>query len=200
MKNKNLANQVKELRKRKGFSQEELTSITGLSLRTVQRIESGETEPRGDTIIRLSNALDVTPDQLIDWAIKEDKGFLKAMNLSTLTFIVFPLLGILTPLVMWISMKDKLRSVNKLGKTIINFEITWVILLFSGFILNSLILSNKLNSIEEVSPAIVSMLNYHIIFFSIMYAFNFLLILFNAYRIHKGLDVKYYPKVDFLRY
>uniref|UniRef100_UPI0030F528A3 helix-turn-helix domain-containing protein n=1 Tax=uncultured Wocania sp. TaxID=2834404 RepID=UPI0030F528A3 len=71
MKNKNLANRVKELRKRKGFSQEELTEISGLSLRTIQRIENGETEPRGDTFKRLANALNVTPDELIDWTLQE---------------------------------------------------------------------------------------------------------------------------------
>lgn len=41
MKNKILAKKVKELRKRKGYSQEELAEKSGLSLRTVQRIENG---------------------------------------------------------------------------------------------------------------------------------------------------------------
>jgi transcriptional regulator with XRE-family HTH domain len=41
MKNKILAKKGKELRKRKGYSQEELAEKSGLSLRTVQRIENG---------------------------------------------------------------------------------------------------------------------------------------------------------------
>jgi transcriptional regulator with XRE-family HTH domain len=44
-----MAIRIKELRTRRGFSQEELSERTGLSLRTIQRIENGETEPRGDT-------------------------------------------------------------------------------------------------------------------------------------------------------
>ena len=45
MKNRELAQRIKNLRNRKGFSQEELSVKTGLSLRTVQRVENGETEP-----------------------------------------------------------------------------------------------------------------------------------------------------------
>ena len=71
MKRKNLAQAVKDLRKRKGFSQEELAEISGLSLRTIQRIENGETKPTGETLKRISNALDISPDKLFDWSIKE---------------------------------------------------------------------------------------------------------------------------------
>jgi transcriptional regulator with XRE-family HTH domain len=97
-----LSKRVKELRSRKGLSQEQLAENSGLSLRTIQRIENGETEPRGDTLKRLMNALDAAPDDLMDWSIAEDKGFLTAVNLSALGFFVFPLLGILIPLIMWI--------------------------------------------------------------------------------------------------
>ena len=43
--NKDLAKRVKELRKRNGITQELLAENSGLSLRTVQRIENGETQP-----------------------------------------------------------------------------------------------------------------------------------------------------------
>jgi transcriptional regulator with XRE-family HTH domain len=45
---------VKDLRTKQGLSQEELAEKTGLSLRTIQRIENGESIPRGDTLKRLS--------------------------------------------------------------------------------------------------------------------------------------------------
>ncbi|MCK5442941.1 MAG: helix-turn-helix transcriptional regulator [Maribacter sp.] len=60
MKNKDLAKKIKELRKRSGISQELLAENSGLSLRTIQRIENGETQPTGDSIKRLSSALNVT--------------------------------------------------------------------------------------------------------------------------------------------
>jgi len=86
-----------ELRKRSGISQELLAGNSGLSLRTVQRIENGETQPTGDSIKRLSSALNVAPNELIDWQIIEDNNVLLLLNLSQLGFIAIPLLGILPP-------------------------------------------------------------------------------------------------------
>jgi transcriptional regulator with XRE-family HTH domain len=51
------AKRIKELRIRKGLSQEKLAELSGLSIRTIQRIENAETEARGDSLIRLSKSL-----------------------------------------------------------------------------------------------------------------------------------------------
>jgi transcriptional regulator with XRE-family HTH domain len=75
MKNIDLAKKIKELRVRKGFSQDELAETAQINLRTVQRIESGETEPRGDTLQRLAAALNVTSDELIDWENRRIAAF-----------------------------------------------------------------------------------------------------------------------------
>jgi transcriptional regulator with XRE-family HTH domain len=114
MNNNNLAHKVKEIRNRKGLSQDALSDHSGLILRTIQRIENGETKPMGDTLKKLANALEVNPDELIDWTVKEDNGFLVIMNLSALTFIIFPLLGIIIPFMMWVSKKDKLKTLMRL--------------------------------------------------------------------------------------
>ena len=90
MKNNDLAQKVETLRNRKGYSQEELSDKTGLSLRTIQRIENGETEPRGDSLKRLATVFEVSPDEIVDWTVQEDKGFLVRMNLSALTFLIVP--------------------------------------------------------------------------------------------------------------
>ncbi len=186
MKNKKLAMRVKELRKRKGFSQEDLTENSGLSLRTIQRIENGETEPRGDTLKRLANVLHVTPDELIDWTIKEDTGYLQALNLSAFAFLFFPLLGILVPFIMWVAKKDKLKGVNETAKSLVNFQITWCLILFTPFIL---FFTN--------SP--FGVFRKFILFHLVLYGFNFIMILINSYRIHNDKDVKYFPKINFLR-
>ncbi|WP_157488164.1 helix-turn-helix domain-containing protein [Dyadobacter crusticola] len=44
-----IADQIRALRKSKGLSQETLADIAGINLRTLQRIESGNVEPRGET-------------------------------------------------------------------------------------------------------------------------------------------------------
>ena len=108
MKNNDLAKKIKELRTRKGFSQDELAETAQINLRTVQRIESGETEPRGDTLQRLAMALNVTSDELIDWAEREDNSFLVLLNLSALSFLFFPLFFFLAGQTLYTSMDCRL--------------------------------------------------------------------------------------------
>ena len=66
MKNQELSKQIKEFRNLKKLSQEELSEKSGISLRTVQRIENGESTPRGDTLNRLADALEISADNFID--------------------------------------------------------------------------------------------------------------------------------------
>lgn len=61
-----LGKKIAELRKAKGFTQEELVEKCNLSVRTLQRIESGEVAPRTYTIRLIFTAL--------DFDIHEDPG------------------------------------------------------------------------------------------------------------------------------
>ena len=191
MKSSHLSARVKDLRKQKGMSQEILAEESGLSLRTVQRIENGESNPTGDTLKRLSNALQVNPDELVDWTIKEDKEYLIFLNLSALSFIFFPLLGILVPFIMWTSKKDKIINVNKAGIDLINFEITWTIMLilipFSLFLFTK---SGLLENLTFSTFTIVSMM---------MYFLNIVFIIFNTFRISNKKEVVYFSFIRFLK-
>ena len=190
--NKNhLATRLKELRNQKGMSQEVLADESGLSLRTIQRIENGETNPTGDTLKRLSNALNVNPDELIDWSIKEDKKYLIFLNLSALTFLFFPMLGILVPFILWTSRKGKIKNINKLGRDLINFEITWTLLLF--FIPFLLFLLSKIGLIESLTISIIFTVT------GIMYLINLIFVLINTLRTSNDKNVVYYPQIKFLR-
>ena len=62
------SNKVKSLRISKGWSQEQLSEFSGLSLRTIQRIENGVTISM-DSLNVLAKALDVDQKELV---IKED--------------------------------------------------------------------------------------------------------------------------------
>lgn len=200
MKNKELAQRIKTLRNRKGFSQEELSEKTGLSLRTIQRIENGETEPRGDSLKRLSNAFDVSSDEIVDWTVQEDKGFLTSLNLSALSFIIFPLLGVVVPLIMWISKKDKIRNINAIAKDLLNFQITWAMLLFIGYAGIIASAFYKINATGDVNAAIISSrVIINLVFLGFMYLYNLITIIINSVRINNGREVGYYPKIKFLR-
>jgi len=198
MKNKELAKRIKELRNRKGFSQEELSEKSGLSLRTIQRIENGETEPRGDSLKRLSTAFDVNSDELIDWTVLEDRGFLTSLNLSAFSFMVFPILGIIVPLIIWISRKDKIRDVNEFAKEILNFQITWNMVFFIGFgsMMTYAFYETRSNSTVEYSYLRVFA---PIIFIGIMYLYNTILTIINSFNIYNDRKVNYYPKIRFIR-
>ena len=204
MKNNELAQRLKTLRNRKGFSQEELSEKAGLSLRTIQRIENGETEPRGDSLKRLALAFDVPLDEIVDWTIQEDNGFVSSLNLSALSFIIFPLLGILVPLIIWISKKDKIKKVNEVAKDLLNFQITWTMLFFVGFICVSLNFFSSMDIQGDVSPSMISAhmtsrLKITLSFIGAMYLFNVVMIVINAIRINNDKSTRYYPKIGFLR-
>ena len=66
MANTELSKRIKELRLKRGMSQDQLADISGLSLRTVQRVESGQNIPRGDTLSRLASALQVTIEEIVE--------------------------------------------------------------------------------------------------------------------------------------
>ena len=204
MKNNELAQRLKSLRNRKGFSQDELSVKAGLSLRTIQRIENGETQPRGDSLKRLALAFDVPFDEIVDWTIEEDNGFISSLNLSALSFIIFPLLGILIPLIIWISKKDKIRKINEVAKDLLNFQITWTMIFFVGFIGVSLNFFSSMDIQEDVSPSMISAhmtsrLTINLVFIGAMYLFNVIMIVINSVRINKDKDTFYFPKIGFLR-
>ena len=198
MKKTELARKIKELRNRKGFSQEELSEKSGLSLRTIQRIENGETEPRGDSLKRLSVAFEVNPDDLIDWTVLEDRGFLTSLNLSALSFLVFPVMGIIVPLIIWISRKDKIRNVNEIAKEILNFQITWNMVFFIGFgsIMTYAFFEARSNLTVDYSYLRVFA---PIIFLGIMYLYNTILTIINSFNIYNNRKVNYYTKIRFIR-
>jgi len=56
---KNVSALVRQARARKGITQQELSDLTGISLRSVQRIENGEVEPRAYTIRLLAEKLGI---------------------------------------------------------------------------------------------------------------------------------------------
>ena len=200
MKNKELSGKIKNLRNRKGFSQEELSEKAGLSLRTIQRIENGETEPRGDSLKRIAAAFEVSSDEILDWTVQEDRGFLVSLNLSALSFILFPLLGILIPFVIWISKKDKIRNVNHIAKGILNFQITWTMCLCIGYTTIVASVLYKLNTTGVIDFGMISSRNLiSFIFLGTMYLYNLIIIIVNTVRINNEKEVRYYPTIRFIR-
>lgn len=99
--------QIKDLRISKGLSQEGLATISGLSLRTIQRIENGEAAPRIQTLQTLAEALEVELEELTDQlsgsALVEDKvsrPLWQYALLNSACYILFPLIALIVVLLL----------------------------------------------------------------------------------------------------
>jgi uncharacterized Tic20 family protein len=192
MKNNVLATRIKELRNRNGYSQEELSRLCQLSLRTIQRIENGETEARGDTLRRIAQAFNVVPAELTGHAENEEKNYLALLNLSALSFFAFPLLGIIVPLIVWVVKRDKIKHLNETAKKLLNFQISWVVLLCIVYLL-------VFTSMFHLSFGRVGQPESILIAVVVLYLFNGLLVLINTIRSFNDRRVFYQPSIPFIR-
>ncbi len=185
-----LGKKVKEYRTKKGLSQELLAEDSGLSYRTIQRIENGESKPTGDTLNRIAASLDVTPEDLANWEVEDDLKFLVFLNLSALSFILFPILGILIPFIVWTAKRGKVVNLDQLGKALINFQITWTLTLMIAVIAPFVAAKTGILAEFIFSKAIIIVL--------IAYALNALIIVANTILLTKGKPARYFSLIKFL--
>lgn len=129
------AEKIITLRKSKGLSQEDLAELAGVNLRTIQRIESSESIPRGHTLKAIAKGLNEPVEDLLESEKRTDKQFLQLLNLSALTFLVFPLMNVVIPMAIWINKRDQIENAGEVGKRIINFQILWTVTTFFAFLI-----------------------------------------------------------------
>lgn len=129
---------IKNARKAKGLTQQELADEAGLSLRTVQRIEKGTEEISGYSLKQISKILNIPLEQIIMQNENQDYSAnninsIKALYLSSLTFLIFPLLGFLVPAVLGYMEKNKDEEYTYHWERIIKFQGIWsLIVTFVG--------------------------------------------------------------------
>lgn len=128
--------ELKKIREQKNLTQEELAERSGISVRTIQRIEAG-TAPKGYTLKTLASTLDIPEKDLLipiisTEEIKIDEPILieekeeifnstliKIINLSSLPFAWFPIANFIPPLFIMIFTKEK----SPIVKQIISLQI-----------------------------------------------------------------------------
>jgi len=123
MRQPDLGLKVADLRQQKGLTQEQLAETCEVSARTIQRIESGEVDPRAFTLQCLSTALDF---DFMEDNISNENLWLVLLHLSS----AVPLLII--PLLVWSWKKNQSYKIDKQGHAVLNFQITMLLLLFLG--------------------------------------------------------------------
>lgn len=113
---------IAELRQEKGLTQEQLAEECEVSTRTIQRIESGEVEPRSFTRNSLSNVLDYDFGAA---SLENENLWLAVLHLSSMFCIVF------IPLILWSWKKKQSYKIDRQGRDVLNFQITITLILFS---------------------------------------------------------------------
>jgi uncharacterized Tic20 family protein len=114
---------VSELRQQKGLTQEQLAERCEVSARTIQRIESGEVDPRAYTLHCLGEALDF--DFGVEAAPNENL-WLTVLHLSSVFCIV------IVPLLLWSWKKNQSYKIDQQGRLVLNFQITMTLALFAA--------------------------------------------------------------------
>lgn len=67
------ARRLKQLRKQRGWSARKLGVVSGVAASTVLGIEDGKRRARGETIYKIATALEVFPDQILEF--REQYGY-----------------------------------------------------------------------------------------------------------------------------
>ncbi|TPN82904.1 helix-turn-helix domain-containing protein [Aquimarina algicola] len=134
---------IQEYREKLNLTQEELAEKSGLSVRTIQRIEAGA-KLKGHTLNALANALGIEKDILVNTKSAEytNLKLVKWINLSSLPFILIPFANILVPAILIY----KTKEYNALTKQIVSIQILWTIISAIVFFLSPFI--NRLFSVE----------------------------------------------------
>lgn len=198
------AARIATIRKRKGLSQEVLAEQSGVSLRTIQRVEQGETVPRGYTLQALATALDVpleafraeeaeapapaaVPAPVLPSdapaptpALRPDPDFLQLLNLSALSFLVLPLLNILVPWWLWKTRRHTIAHAAEVGRRVLGFQVLWQVgssLAFLVVVMVQLLLAGNHRALMPGLYLVVLVLTY---------ALNVLIIGYNAWQLRQG--------------
>lgn len=181
--------ELKKIREEKNLTQEELAEKSGLSVRTIQRIEAG-TEPKGYTLKTLASTLDISEKDLLIADISNEEvkveepilmtekeevfnsTLIKMINLSSLPLAWLPIANFLPPLLIMLFTKEK----SQIVKQIISLQIFLAIISPIIFMLIALL---KLGS-ESVMVTMV--------FLALA---NIYIILRNAFEIDKKQKLRY---------
>ncbi len=130
--NKDNHNGLKAYRQLNSLSQEQLAEQSGVSIRTIQRIEKGIATGSAYTLKALANTLHISTTDLkmqeIAYALPQcdSKSELKWLNMSVLSVLLIPLTNVIIPILLFQKNKSN-EAINTSGRKIISFQILWTL-------------------------------------------------------------------------
>lgn len=138
-----IGEKLKHFRRLSGLSQDGLAAASGISIRTIQRIEKGLSSGSAFTITALASALNIsttdlllqerpiaTPDLLppVTQTIipaNECRNPLKVLNLSAICIVLIPFSNLILPAIILRKYNNN-KGVNNYGRRILSFHILWM--------------------------------------------------------------------------
>ncbi|CAL2103582.1 Transcriptional regulator [Tenacibaculum sp. 190130A14a] len=139
MKNQTLGKRLKYYRTLKGYTQDELASLSSVAIRTIQRIEKEEVQPHLQTLKLLAESLEIGIDDLkiIENPNHEtvQKKWLLLLHSSPFLGLIIPFANILFPLFLWIHKEKDNPLYNQHGRAIINFQCSITLYLIISLVL-----------------------------------------------------------------
>ena len=126
MKSQSLSENLIYQRKLKGYTQEELSGMTTVAVRTIQRIEKGEVQPHLQTVKLLAAGLNIEVDDLLvlDDPKEEviQRKWMLIIHGTPFLGLIIPFANVLIPLFIWISKGDDNKVYDAHGRAVINFH------------------------------------------------------------------------------
>ena len=127
-------NKLRQVRIANHLTQEELATRSGISIRTIQRMEKGVSQASSHTLKTLAKALNVPSESLLQPINgpsfeKKDVNILKLLNFSILSVLLVPFGNLILPTLIFLRNKTN-KHVNEAGRKIIGFQIVATFFLF----------------------------------------------------------------------
>ena len=123
-----IAKKIIHYRKLKGLTQEALSELTELNVRTIQRIEAGEVDPRLYTLKSIADALGVNLEELLPEPTQHELNQIAILHVTPAGFFLFPVVGnVLLPFIFWMLKREEINGINRHGKDILNSQLTYSI-------------------------------------------------------------------------
>ncbi|WP_353184307.1 helix-turn-helix domain-containing protein [Parapedobacter lycopersici] len=125
-------------RKEKGMTQEQLAEASGVTARTIQRIESGVVTPQGQTLKLLADALQIRTVDLVPanaTSSSSEPVLLPLYHILPLLGLALPFVNIILLLVLWTMKRDEHPEYNRQGREAINFQITITLVIVLSFMI-----------------------------------------------------------------
>jgi len=189
-----LCQKIVTARKQKGLTQEQLADLSNVTVRTIQRIENGESTPRAYTLKAIATHLDLNFEELVsnnDTLLnsentpivpnyEDSKHFLKVICLSCFSYLVVPFIHFLIPTYLLKKTNETNPAIIAFARKLIRIQLYWKVALWL-LLLGTLAYNLTIATYFQKSY----LLNYLVPFFA-MYFINAIIISINLVRINKS--------------